>query len=488
MLKYSSAPARKTQPKKRRKTRPTIYKWLRERTSSIDYGMKWQGHPIHCNSNLEVLEAFNKRRWLSRMTNARFDAHFSGAETYYFTGNGRCRVPETLVMIDIDCHARGTLEAALAFAKYLKNNHYPNLYYEVSTNGQGVHCYIVVEKFDLYGEFINSLLKRLDYHLKALLSAQNFEVENVEVKGTCPVLTWGERRGELTNYRSGQLAKLPRESHRFEELRNTTRLSYHDLLKLPPVMRQSTPQKAERTPTPASSGSMEKTSPVGSIAGKHFREQELAQVKGHYLKVAQALMDAHSLSTTGRAIVTATDVAIFLMLLRFFTENMNTDRSLPYARFKGLWDALFEAGDIKRPFEPKRFAAIRNYLSSLGLLDWEDEHYRIGRSDHLGQHQGQACRWHAGDLLMQLLEWEKASEDEEQAGLNALVTREEGEREERAPLAGTGLQGTIASLSHSSEHQTIRPVLDDGSVSWRLNPDEIAPYITPFGWDPGLAA
>ncbi len=45
-------------------------------------------------------------------------------------------------------------------------------------------------------------------------------------------------------------------------------------------------------------------------------------------------MENHVLRTSGRAVVTAEDVAIFLMLLRFFTLNMNEDGTLPQVRFK----------------------------------------------------------------------------------------------------------------------------------------------------------
>ena len=57
---------------------------------------------------------------------------------------------------------------------------------------------------------------------------------------------------------------------------------------------------------------------------------------------------------------------------------MNLDGSLPTARFKSLWEAMLEKGDIVRGWDYKRFAAMRNHLSSLGLLEWEDERYSPG--------------------------------------------------------------------------------------------------------------
>ena len=105
---------------------------------------------------------------------------------------------------------------------------------------------------------------------------------------------------------------------------------------------------------------------------------------------------------SGRVVVTVEDVAIFLLCLRFFTNNMNENGTLPWARFEGLWNALYLAGDVERAFNPKRFAAIRNRLSSLVvdgevLLEWEDETYSAGR----------ACKWRASEKLMQMIEQER---------------------------------------------------------------------------------
>ena len=105
---------------------------------------------------------------------------------------------------------------------------------------------------------------------------------------------------------------------------------------------------------------------------------------------------------SGRVAVTVEDMAVFLLLLGFFTRNMNKNGTLPWARFEGLWTALYQAGDVQRAFNPKRFAAIRNHLSSLVvdgdvLLEWEDETYSMGR----------ACKWRASERLMDMMKQER---------------------------------------------------------------------------------
>ena len=111
-------------PPKRKilKKRQKIHTWLRQRISPIDYGRKFLGHPIHCNTNDRVLEAFHGGRWLSRLTNPNMDDHFFGEHTYYFAGNGSKKSDETLANIDIDCHGGGTQAGAMAYADHLRSN------------------------------------------------------------------------------------------------------------------------------------------------------------------------------------------------------------------------------------------------------------------------------------------------------------------------------------------------------------------------------
>jgi hypothetical protein len=73
---------------------------------------------------------------------------------------------------------------------------------------------------------------------------------------------------------------------------------------------------------------------------------------------------------------------------------MNADGSMPMARVKAIWDAAYRAGDTSRAFSFRRFAAIRDMLSDMGLLEWEDETYSFGK----------ACKWRASGKLMAMIE------------------------------------------------------------------------------------
>lgn len=382
---YSSKPLLQnaTPITKKRKNLRAVCRWLRERISNIDFGVKYtdrygRTHPIHCNINDDIIAAVNREPdapWLAKLTNEKIGRHLADEDTFYFTAASH-KETETLLCIDIDCHKTGTLAGAQAFASHLREKLFPNLYYEVSTNGNGVHAYLIVQKDGHPAQFLNMLFKELQKRLRKELSDTDFDVQDVEIKGTCPVMVWHE--GKLTNHVAGSLAKLPRGLlTRFEELTQTTRLNTRDLMRL---------QVSDRnTPTPTvsitnSSPRIRIATPVmsGSMSGRVISEDELQELSGHYRSLATRLMETHSIKTSTRAIATEDDVSIFLMLLKYFTENMNADGSLPWARFKGMWEVLFATGSVSRPWNCCRFAAVRDYLSSLNLLDWQDNSFTIG--------------------------------------------------------------------------------------------------------------
>ena len=227
-------------PGKKPKKPQKICTWIRERTSPYCFGVKAKaGNPAHCNRNDDIKYHFQclKSGWfgrrLSRLKNKDMADHFAGTKTFYFTSDGRSKTAEVLINIDIDCHKSGTLEGAIAFAEHLKATKFPNLYFEASTNGKGVHGYVVVLKGNLGDEGLNGALSILDRWLKAELSQGDWDVETVEIKAHCPEFTWGQEKYQLRTYKSGQLAKLPREAlTRADELRGTTRVAVDDLRRL----------------------------------------------------------------------------------------------------------------------------------------------------------------------------------------------------------------------------------------------------------------
>ena len=307
----------------------------------------------------------------------------------YFTGSPDSQ-SHTLLMIDVDCHKSGSFNGAMEFLAYLKEHVYKNLYYEASTKGKGGHGYIILDKQGLGAETLKSIcLRQLQPYLNDL--AKGFDVELVEVKGLPPEIEWGKAKYEVKNYKAGTLAKLPRGLlSRFDELKNTTTVWASDLRSLPFIINMTSASKS-----------------AGSIAGVHFKSGELERLKTDYWNIASKLLNGRQLMTSGRQKVEVRDVAIYLMIGRFLSNHMNVDGTLPIARWAGLWKSLYQAGDIVRGFDCHRFATIRNFISSIGLIDWQDCSYRIGVN-----RDGCAAKWKFSRELLSLL-----ADSEEKASL-----------------------------------------------------------------------
>jgi hypothetical protein len=405
----------KIKKRKRRSHREprTYLSWLKQHVSEIDLGLEVAdakgSHPIHLNKNQDVLDHFGRlrqgeRSWLQEKWDwEKLKHHGSGLTTLYFAGAPERRKPRTLFLIDVDCKRRGTPEEAQAYLSYLATDDckreygifFPDLYTEPSTHGRGGHGFPLLDKGDFGPEFINNLLlHRLQPLLRRIPKEKGFNIELVEIKGTLPVIEWGDRQYEVREYTAGCLGKLPREGEtRFDELRATAVIAAFDLLRLP-VAAKTTQEKQSGEAT------------GGSVSGRHVTCEMLAGLQdgGRYRVVAEELLGEESLRTSGRQAVTREDVTIMLMLGAWFTKNMLKNGALPEARWRGLWTALYESNDIDRAWCHKRFKAMRDWLSLLRLLKWESREYVVGWFDEGGHyHKGQAAKWRFGEELMQML-------------------------------------------------------------------------------------
>jgi hypothetical protein len=306
-----------------------------------------------------ILRAINHGFILNRMTVEMYHRHFSNQNTYYFAGNSIGRQPTTLLGIDIDCHdGVGSLADAQRFAKYIRDNLFPGLYSEPSTGGDGVHAYIVVRKDGLGAKVLNGLFRRLQHKLRTMLVESGCNVGGVEIKGTIPVVKWHPTiKRYATNMKAGQLVKLPRDHTRWDEILGTTVIDTDFLSRLPIPEKKPKPAKLK-----VSAPKLDDLS-VGSITGKQFGPDELAQLSTTYLTVAECLLEKAGTATTTRATVKAEDMAVFLMLLKFFSSHMNKDGTLPTARYQEMWNSLYGAGDISRAWNCNRFKVMRD-------LDW----------------------------------------------------------------------------------------------------------------------
>lgn len=371
---------------RRRAKKTEMMGWLKERTFGDVYGVervvdgRRETRPSHCKLTYQFKK--NSRRYIRRMANYDYRDHLDRASTFYYFG--RPDGEYTLVMLDIDVLKKlglGTTAGAWAFAKHLKT-FWPDLYFESSTGGKGVHGYLVVHKPGHDAAAVNAYLKRLQDWLRAEAAATNADIELVEVKGTLPDITYAGQQIAAVKY--GQFAKIPRCEDRFSELKDTTVLNIDQ--PLPP--NSGHPVAVSKATKPNSSAS-------GSISGQNISDEELALIPEYEkLYTALSLNLRHS-----RYQVVAHDFAVLCVLLRYFFTNPNADGTLPTRRVQKFWNALYAAGDVQRPFNHHRFKVLRDFLSENGHIEWVDHRYECPEGDK----DGIACKWRLTDHFFGLL-------------------------------------------------------------------------------------
>lgn len=399
-----------------KKIRHPACTFLRKLISPYGYGSK-DAFGYRRPTNKALIDDYNRKGFIRGLTNAQMTDHFQGKGTYYFWADGRTRTPYALICIDIDNHKLGTLDAALAFARYLRDTILPGLYFEPSTNGRGVHGYVLIDKRGFGDERVHGLAKMLDRVLKVVhreWQAENpaLVVEGAEIKGHPPRITW-TRDGQMKDLISGQFAKLPREMlSRFEEFKKTTVLDSKAISQLF--------LKYKDEPVVFDKPKVEPAKIRGSLTGCVVKQANLDQWDA-YLEVARTLV-VSSLKTKGREVATAEDMAVLLLVLEACTNDMNSDGSMPTARIRENWQILFANGDVARPWCPRRYKTLRDQLSTLGHIDWEDRHYVPAALSPSGT--GQAARWRLSEALM-----EKLADEKLKPGTAVVVGEDENEVE-----------------------------------------------------------
>lgn len=387
----------------RRRVKDPICSHLRKLISPYGFGWAEDDGVGRC-TNDQLIRSYNANGFMGSPTNSDMYAHFAGQTTLYFWADGRKNTPQTLSNIDIDCHGRGNPESATAFADWLRENDFPNLFHERSTHGTGRHGYFVLHKIGYNDKQVVAILKILDKAIKKLLriflaTHPGHEIEDVEVMGTPHVITWEEgavRR--IDTMQSGKLAKLPREIlDRFDEFQNTTALTFSDILELA--------EKVDQIQIPGPVVSTKKPGrESGSLSGHPLSAQEVDAIAGPYLELARTWMPK-ALGTSSRAKVDAMDLAIGLAIVKFCSMNLNSDGSMPTGRIKAIWDGLFQDGDVCRAFDYHRWKSIRNFIEMKDGLVMGDRRFWTGYVNEEGEViNGKAARWHMAGWLMEKLD------------------------------------------------------------------------------------
>jgi hypothetical protein len=372
--------------------------------SPVDFGERDRYNNIKKpNFNRKVAEHARKRelginaRGLKTLDAAMLVEHAEGVRTLFGTASRDAE--HLLIGIDVDNHRNlGTYDDAFRCLSLAIPEFAQRTFVEPSTNGRGAHGYHFIlnsgdwaknkAAFDHYALYLDS--KRQE-----LVEAGVCNVEKIEIKGR-PGRFVRDCSDKITRNISGQLIKIPRGFRdRAEEFENIPVVTTDQILAL------KIPKAAEKA--------ARENQAQGSAGGDIFGRDELAKLKGVYLRYAETLLAGRTIEAANRCVVTAEDVAIFIMILLYFHKHRNADHTLPTKRWARMWSALHKAKVIGRAWHSGRFSAIRDLLDESGCLEWEDESYVVGiwvqgDDGNPMYMKGRASKWTASEKLSKALE------------------------------------------------------------------------------------
>jgi hypothetical protein len=429
------------------KKRVPVYAWIKKRTSHSDWAED-RGDGILRKRNDTMIDIINGRTHPFSITNDMLSRHEFGYSTLYATAKPRAE--EMLLCLDIDVQKsqkRGSPEGARRLVEWLKAKWFPNLYWETSRSGEGVNGYFVLRSQMKDMRMVRNHLKLLQTTLNAVAHEEGFDVEAVEVKGHPLEAFWSG--GRCTSVTQGLLYRLPR--HIYENadaLMNTTVLSWDEMLD---IIAYHPAPKAKPVQQSHEKRGVRDVRTSGSRVGFFYMVESdvhLIQPNGHLHSWGESIVRSFgqgkgTISISSRTVVTVEDVAACLLILRFCAKHPNADGSLPWARVQSCWNSLYEHGLIKRPFNDRRYAAIRRILDRMHWIKWERREYCPGFG---------AARWTLTKEAMELLDWEEMF-----VGTSFLS------RGERANLSETGWLADLVMSDQKDLKLVIDPIL---AVPW----------------------
>lgn len=394
---------------------------------------KWDKQVRYCNTTKQVLsykQGTSAQNWLPGITKKLLIQHWLGKKTIFYTSRGydkKLKEPSRYICVMLDGDVKkkknlGTTQGCKLFFDWLKDNYFPGLFIEPSTNGKGWHGYYLLDCLGLSNKQVNQHLRTLQKVLRQLAQDQQANkefakldrcpagcfLEMIEIKGTCPEYTFEGKR--IVDVTFGQLAKVPRTlPSRLDEFDKLESLALN-----PATIVGWEYQYCIDTATTAEIEPNQVTKlklAIGSNndGGRIFSPEQYEATKtGNYFSIAAQLLGTTKIKI-GRRSATTADMAIFLMLLEHFsTKGKNDNGAMPFARFENTWQALYRAGDVTRPWDHHRYKALRQYLSDRGLINWIDDTYVAPIVvDDVTVKAGRCCEWEASEELLAILNTEK---------------------------------------------------------------------------------
>jgi hypothetical protein len=310
-----------------------------------------------------------------------------GDATFYFFGTPRTKDQYTLVMGDIDvlkAKGLGTPEGALNFVQYLKTTFWPDLYYERSTNGKGIHFYLLMKKAEVGAERVNQAIDQLERFLRYQAHLVGADIELVEVKGKCPEIAYDDH-GNITDIKYGTFAKYPRQAT-LHDLQNTTVIDCMELHRI--NGKYAVPEAAKKPSLHVGSGST-------SIPDE-FIAEHLSSCRKGWLNLTGG-----EVIRGDRYLVHPDDAAIILLIALWLQQHGTKDHRHSVRTTVAFWEDLQLRGLTDRSPNHHRVKSVRDYLSSRGCVDWLDNRYQPPSGK--GTKDGICCKWRLDEVFAILL-------------------------------------------------------------------------------------
>ncbi len=144
--------------------------------------------------------------------------------------------------------------------------------------------------------------------------------------------------------------------------------------------------------------------PKGSTPNHPIIKDEIEAIGGSYLEFARTWI-AEPVGTLSRAKVDAMDLAIAFSILKFCSQKLNSDGTMPTARIKAIWDRMYDNGEVDRAFDYHRWRVIRDLIEVQGGLEMRDRHFYTGFVNDQGHEiRGLAAKWKMADWLVEKLD------------------------------------------------------------------------------------
>jgi hypothetical protein len=289
------------------------------------------------------------------------------------------------VYFDFDCHTTGSVEDTKVLAAVVKTA-FPTCS-EFVFSERGASGWLVVDSSMYSPAEYNRLLRRIQDYYQKTARERKLDIEHVEVKGRVYEHTWDDRGRELKVVKAGDLIKCP--PHESYLAADAISAALFEDEKYDTV--ETSPLRSEvgsGTAKPAPTHSAENT--WGSFRPRLVTEEMQARIPDLVQFVREQFPDRPTRCDHGKRIIT--DQAFAELLLALFLLKPNLDGTNPSARHREFVVALHEQGVFSWAWNPYVYTAVRNYLSSKGSIDWQDETYRFRSS-------GTAMKWTLDSVL-----------------------------------------------------------------------------------------